>query len=480
MDASSLDYLFHPRSIAVIGVSPDLTRHSAARNYVRSQIEQGFKGNIYPVNPNGGEVCGLKIYQSVTDVPNQIDFVISAIPARHTLQLVKDCAARGVRAIHFFTSGFSEIEDEESKQLESDMLRLARQNGIRILGPNCMGLYCSESGLSFSVEFPGQISFPKQSGPFGFFSQSGGNSIYCVHEAVNHGVYFSKVASYGNAADLNESDFLEYFTHDPETRVIGAYIEGVKDGQRFFRTLKRASRLKPVIIFKAGNTESGTKVAASHTGSIAGDSRIWNSLLKQAGAVRVQSIEEIVDVVQLFSRMSLPESRNTAVIGSGGGPSVKAADDCSEAGLTLPVLPAPLRQRLKDIYCTEAGRILRNPVDTLMRSETLPPTIKMIADWDGIDLLIIHIAFDAWSMIDRKDSVKSAIDAILNLKGTIKKPVTVVLHCQATDGARQLASEVQGRLQAAGFTVYPSIKRAASAINKFIEYHEWRRNNRED
>lgn len=480
MDGSSLDYLFHPQSIAIIGVSHDLTRRSTARNYVRSLIESGFKGKIYPINPNGGEVFDLKIYQSVTDVPDRIDYVISAIPARHSLQLVRDCATRGVRAIHFFASGFSEIEDEEGKRLESDLLRLARQSGIRILGPNCMGLYCPETGLSFSLGFPRQSGFPKKSGPLGFFSQSGGNSIYCVNESINRGVYFSKVASYGNAADLNESDFLEYFILDPETKIIGAYIEGVRDGERFLRVLRRATQLKPVIIYKAGTTESGTQAAASHTGSMAGANSIWDSLLKQAGAIQVNSIEEIIDIAQLFLRMPLPKGRNTAIIGSGGGPSVKAADDCTNAGLTLPMLPAQLRQRLKDIYRTEAGYMLRNPVDTLMMPDTLPATIKIIAECDQIDLLIMHVAFDTWSLIDRKDIVEPAIASILNLNDTINKPVTVVLHCQATDDARQLALEVQGRLQEAGFTVYPSIKRAASAINKFIAYHEWRQRNQED
>jgi len=475
MTAASINDIFHPRSVAVSGVSPDLSRHNAARNYVRSLIESGFKGNIYPVNPNGGEVYGLKIYRSITDIPGQIDHVISAIPSKHALQLVNDCAVRGVRAIHFFTSGFSEIEGEEGKQLESDMLKIAHQNGIRIIGPNCMGLYCPESGISFSVEFQGQSSFPKECGPLAFFSQSGGNSIYFVNESVQRGIFLSKVASYGNAADLNESDFLEYFSQDPDTGIIGAYIEGVKDGRRFFEALKKAAQVKPVIIFKAGNTEAGTGTASSHTASLAGSSKVWDSLLKQTGTIQVNSIAEIVDVAQSFLHMSLPVGRNTAIIGSGGGPAVKAADDCSDAGLILPPLPAQLRQGLRDIYHTEAGYILRNPVDTMMRPETLPATIKMIADWEKIDLLIFHLAFDTWSMIDRRDIIRPGIDTIISLKGTIKKPMAVVLHCQATDGARNMASEVQRQLQEAGFAVFPSIKRAASAINKFIQYHERRK-----
>jgi len=472
MNDSGLDYLFHPRSIAITGVSHDLTKTSISRTYVRGLIEFGFRGKIYPVNPNGGEVFGLKIYPSITDIPDRIDYVISAIPARLTLQLVTDCAARGVKAIHLFTSGFSEIEAEEGKQLEADMLKLARQSGIRILGPNCMGLYCPETNLTFSADFAEQSGFPKQSGPLGFISQSGGNSIYCVNEARARGIYFSKAVSYGNGADLNESDFLEYFADDPETKIISAYIEGVRDGERFRKVLNKVARLKPVIIYKAGTTESGTQAAASHTGSIAGSSSLWDSFLKQAGAIQVHGIEEIVDVAQLFLRIRPPRGKGTAIIGSGGGPSVQAADDWTNAGFSLPTLPSDIRQRLKDIYQTEAGHIFRNPVDTLMRSEILPTTIKIIADCDQIDLLLFHIAFDTWSMIDKREIVEPAVASILKLNNTMDKPVVTVLHCQSTDGARQLASETQRRLCEAGFAVYPSIKRAASAVSKFIQHNE--------
>ncbi len=276
----SLDYLFHPRSVAIIGVSRDSTQYSPGRAFMQSLLGSGFKGKVYPVNPSGGEAFGLKIYPSVKDIPDRVDYVIAAIPARYTPQLVADCATKGVRAIHFFTSGFSEIEGDEGKRLESDMLTVARQSGIRILGPNWMGFYCPETGLTFA------FNFPKQTGPLGIIAQSGGNSIYCVNEAATRSIYFSKVISYGNASDLNESDFLEYLTYDPETKIIAAYIEGVRDGSRFVRVLERAARLKPVIIFKAGTTETGTRAAAAHTSSMGGSRRIWESQLKQAGAIQ--------------------------------------------------------------------------------------------------------------------------------------------------------------------------------------------------
>ena len=235
-DKLSLDYIFHPKSIAVAGVSSDTTRLSQGRHFLESLIDAGFEGKLYPFSRETGEVSGLKIYPSIKDVPGTVDYVISAIPAQHIPQLIIDCASKGVKAIHMFTAGFSEIEDEEGGQLQSQITALAQQTGVRIIGPNCMGLYCPKTHLAFHPDFP------KESGNIGFISQSGGHSIYAVREAATKGIHFSKVISYGNAADLNESDFLEYLTHDPDTEVITAYFEGVKDGNRFLKTLKQVAK----------------------------------------------------------------------------------------------------------------------------------------------------------------------------------------------------------------------------------------------
>jgi len=448
---------------------------------MQSLIDAGFKGGIYPVNPKDGEAFGARIYTSVLDIPDTVDYVISTVSAQCAPQLVADCAAKGVKAIHFFAAGFSEIEDEEGKQLESEIIRLARQSGIRVIGPNCMGLYCPATGLSFAVNLPEQSSFPKQSGTVGLLSQSGANSTYCIREASARGVYFSKAISYGNASDLNEADFMEYLTYDPATKIITAYVEGVKDGPRFARALKVASKAKPVIMFKGGATGNGVRTAASHTSAMAGSDSLWDSVLRQAGAIRVYSIEEIVDVVSLFLHMSPPKGRNTAIIGWGGGAGVKAADECSNAGLILPVLPVEIRQTLKNIYGTEAGLIFGNPVDVfrLTGSEKLVDSIKVIANSDQIDLLIIYVSFDIFSLTDGKDTIKTYVESILRLNSVVDKPIAVVLDSHPTDRSKWLASEAHVRLSEAGFPVYPSITRAADAISKFIQYHQWHQRNSE-
>ena len=313
IDQSTIESLFHPRSIAVMGVSTDATRWNAGQRFVKALLESGFTGTVYPVNLDGNEIFGLKVYHSLREIPGAVDYVISAIPAENTLQLIADCGDKGVKAVHMFTAGFSETGERALGDLELAVASLARQRGVRIIGPNCMGLYCAKSGLSF------RTNFPRQSGPVGFISQSGGNTTYGVLEAAVRGVYFSKVVSYGNACDLNETDFLEYLTGDPETKIIAAYIEGVVDGRNFIEVLRRATAIKPVVIFKGGTTETGARTASSHTSAIAGSDRIWSTLLRQVGAFQVDSIEEMVDVLLLFTYMSPSKGRKAAVIGLGGG-----------------------------------------------------------------------------------------------------------------------------------------------------------------
>ncbi len=234
---------------------------------------------------------------------------------------MQDCAAKGVKVVHLFTSGYSEIEDEAGKNLEDEVLNIARKAGIRIIGPNCMGFYCPSAGVTFAGEYPEQEGFPRKAGWLGLISQSGGNCIFCIREASSRGVFFSKAISFGNAADINESDLLEYMTDDPETKIIAMYLEGLADAPRFTKALKRAVSMKPVIINKAGNSETGARMCASHTGAIAGSASTWRSLLKQAGAIQVESMSELVDISVAISHLPLPAGRNVAVdrLGWGSG-----------------------------------------------------------------------------------------------------------------------------------------------------------------
>jgi len=469
-NTDNLDFLFHPRTIAIAGVSANVHKFNAGLKFLESLIEFGFKGKIYPVNATGGEVMGMKIYKNLKDIPDKIDFVISAIPAPYTPQLVADAAEKGVRAIHFFTSGFSEIENIEGKSLQADIMARAKSGGIRVVGPNCLGLYCPASGLSFNADFE------KASGPVAMIAQSGGNAAHCVQEGNGRGVLFSKVISMGNGADLTESDYLEYLAQDDETKIITAYLEGVKEGPRFLRALKSATERKPVIILKVGTSESGAEAAASHTTAMAGSNRVWEGLLRQAGAIRVGSIEEMMDVTLALQRMPAPAGNRIAIAGIGGGASVILADEFTHAGLVLPRLSDTLRKSLIDLYSSEAGRIFKNPVDlnSFEGPEIFFKTMTALDQCEEADLLAIHVAFDHFGLISIKDK-EFMIGVYLKLIGQIsreiKKPLAVILHSYTSVQMRKLAYDATKEFTAAGLAVFPSIQRAAVALSKFTRYH---------
>jgi len=440
--------------------------------FIESLRKFGYKGQIYPLHPSGGEVYGMKIYANVKDVPGPMDYVISAVSARYTPQLVADCAVKGVKAVHLFTSGYSEIEDEIGGKLEAEVLKIARKGGVRLIGPNCMGIYCPSSGMTFAQDFNDQHGFPKRPGPLGLISQSGGNSIYAVRAGSGRGVFFSKVISYGNAADLNETDFLEYMADDPDTRIIGMYIEGVKNGRRFMQALKRAAAIKPVIINKAGATDGGARACATHTSAVAGSAAIWQGLLKQAGAIQVDSMDELIDMSVTLLRLPLPAGKRAVVIGTGGGLGVESADQIISAGLKLPLLTPSIRKEICSIYGTEAGSMYRNPVDAppFGGIENTVKAVSVAAASDKVDLLILHFAFDIWAMVSRSEPRYFFTEMIEGIQSKVKKPMAMVLHYTTELAAKQSADELQKKWVDMGLPVYHSIARAASAINRYIHW----------
>ncbi len=254
MPIHPMEEIFHPKSIAVIGAS----NNSRARGYayIRHLLDHKFKGKIYPINPKYSEVLGIKAYPSLREVPGSVDYVICCVPASAVPDILEDCAQKGVKAAHLFTARFSETGRQEDAELEQKILKQARKGGIRLIGPNCLGIYYPKEGLAFGYDFP------INSGSVGLISQTGGLAGGCIQLASLRGIYFSKVISYGNALDYNESDFLDYLAQDPETKVILMYVEGLKDGKRFFDTLRRATSVKPVIIIKGGRGKSGTRAVA--------------------------------------------------------------------------------------------------------------------------------------------------------------------------------------------------------------------------
>ncbi len=458
----ALGFVFHPRSVAVVGASTS----QGPGGFVEAILEMGFDGALYPVNPKASELAGLTCYPSLADVPGDVDYVISSIPAPLVPQLVEDAAAKKTKVIHFFTAGFSETGDDERADLESKTVARCRELGIRVIGPNCMGLYVPAAGLSF---MPGM---PREPGSVAFISQSGANAGEFCRAAGARGVRYSKVISYGNGVDLREADFFEYCAEDPDTDVIAAYIEGVKDGPRFLRAVSLAASRKPVIILKGGRTEAGGRATASHTGSLAGSLQIFDAACRQAGAIRVDTMDQLVDAVtatRFISRLSGP---GVAIIGGGGGHSVLAADEVASAGLRVPALPQEVQRKLMD-FTPVAGTSVRNPVDTnvgfgLQGNKAISDTIRIAAEAEEIDVILYHTSF-SWGPATRGvvDPVKLAREGAVMLGEVMRetdKPVVVVVRPPLGAHGVEATVAFQDEAAAQGLATFPAVGRAADAL----------------
>jgi acyl-CoA synthetase (NDP forming) len=476
---TNLDFIFNPRSAAIVGISANAEPNSTntAATYLESFLSGGFSGPIYPINHKGGEIRGRKIYPNVKDVPGPLDYVICCIQAPFVPQLIKDCAAKGVKVVQFFTAGFTESETEKGRELQEEIVALARQGGIRLIGPNCMGVYCPGTGVSFAPDFP------KESGKVGYICQSGGNAHFGIRYAVQRGVHFSKVVSYGNACDVDESDLLEYLTADPETEIIAVYIEGVKDGKRFVRALKEAVAVKPVIVLKGGRTDAGARAAASHTGTLAGSSRVWEGVLRQLGVATVNSVEELADLLVTFLYLPVPMCPRLGTIGISGGATVIATDVYSSAGLVLPHLPLEVQQELRRLVKSEAGLSFDNPVDisSSYYSSVNYHGFKILAECDRIDIALFHLPL---SIMPRTHSLDTraalwVLDHAVKVKKESNKPIGAVVYNIVGAEGWETALKCQELCHGVGIPVYFSIDSAAKAISRFVTYHERRETRRQ-
>jgi len=463
-----LDEIFHPKSLAVVGASAS----EPGAGWVARQIQFGFKGTVYPVNPRATEIDGLKCYPTLRDIPGPVDYVIFNVPLRLAPQIMEDCVAKKVKIAHIFTAGFSETGTAEGKQTEARVAAIAKAGGVRVLGPNCMGLHYPAEGITFNS------SHSKQPGHLAFISQSGAGANRFIGLANSRGIYFSKAISYGNAIDLNASDLMEYLTSDDETRIIACYTEGVREGQRFFNAVKNCTKTKPVVMLKAGLTEGGAGAAASHTASLAGSVSTWNAFFKQTGTIQVNSLEEIADVVLALSLMTSPKGRRVGIVGRGGGLGVMATDACERAGLKVPPFVPETRQRLLNVI-PEVGAGVRNPVETDARfsgiADFYTNGLKIVAADPQIDFILTHIGVDVYGgrVNDLQGEMARTADVLARVAPTLPKPVAIVLYPGEHLKAISAVLETRERLVKAGIPVYPTIDAAARAVNRLIDYHEF-------
>lgn len=474
-----LDAAFHPRSIAVVGASGNPS--SMGHRFVLHLLNYGYRGQIYPVAVNWPEVLGIKAYSTLGDIPGTIDYVICCLPALKVPQLLSECPQKEVQVVHLYTARFSETGSRDAARLETKILQQARKLGIRLIGPNCLGIYHPREGIAFAYDFP------TEPGKVGMLSQSGGAATEFINYASLRGIRFSKVISYGNALDLNEADYLQYFANDPETEIIAGYIEGVKDGRRFLDILRQTSRSKPVIILKAGRGNAGTRTVASHTGSLAGSLRNWETAIKQAGAIQARDLEDLMNLVVSFSFLPPVLGTRVGVVGGGGGMSVLSADGWEEAGFSVVPLPPDIEQEIEKTVPELWWGWIRNPVDMSI----LPPEarasnlagriLRMMAQSPHFDLIVVNITVGGPSSgAELAASTRREVENIMDIKRNTTKPLAAVLNT-GTLGVDDFDSprwkglaERKADLIGAQIPVYSTPKEAASAIIQLVGYYQRR------
>jgi acyl-CoA synthetase (NDP forming) len=387
--------------------------------------------------------------------------------------LLDDCAAKGVKSVHFFTAGFSESGYTERAELERAMLSKARSGGFRIIGPNCIGLFVPRSRLVNAT------GVPLEPGPIAFISQSGGHAQNLPFYSAQRGLRFSKVVSYGNALDVDESELLEYFSQDPETEIIAAYIEGVKDGQRFRKALQEATARKPVVVYKGGTTEAGKRAAHGHTASLTSSVDVFNALCRQLGTIQVDDAEELIDVlVALRFARPLPRGIGVAVAGAGGGPSVLASDEMEKANLHLPHLSLAVQAELKQSLPL-AGSIFSNPVDTpnLASPEAISVAMRVLGRVPDIHMLIYHLGFHPISRwgggrFSSPAFLQPVIGALTEVQQTTGKPVLMVLNPALDLNEMKDFLAAQEAFVAAGFPVFHSLRQVAKAMARVVAWSQ--------
>ena len=477
MAIEQLEAIFHPRSIAVVGASKN--PFAMGYRYVLHLKNYGYQGKIYPVTPHCSEILGYKVYPSLKEISDTVDYVICCLPAAKVPDLLSECPKKQVKAVHLFTGRLSETGKEDASKLEEDILRQAKELGVRLIGPNCMGIYYPDEGIAFGYDFP------TETGNLGMFLQSGGAATEFIYYADLRGIRFSKVISYGNALDINETDFLEYLSKDDKTKVIGSYIEGLEDGRRFFSILKQAALSKPVVILKAGRSSAGVRQAASHTASLAGSQKTWKTAIKQAGAIQARTLEEMMDLVTSFYFLPPIYGTRVGIVGGGGGRSVLSADEWEEAGFNVVHLPLEIKEEVKNTLPELWWDWIKNPVDVSIFPEKAFATnlsgkiLRMMAKSDQFDLLIVNLTVGGpFSASEFVGFIGNEVKDIIAINKKEKKPIVVIMNTGALDTNEfnelrwKCLAKQKARLIEAKIPFYSNTEQAAKALIQFVGYYK--------
>ena len=460
MGVNELDYILKPRSVAIIGATSNPKKYGFQFvNYVKGH---GFRGKIYPINPKGGEVLGLKMYPDLDSIEDEVDLAVILTAAHTVPQIIQDCARKGVRGVIIITAGFSE-SGETGRKLEEEVVETARSKGIRIVGPNCLGVVNLELGLNATA----CAVVPKQKGSLGFISQSGSSLEFLFSLSEERGIYFNKVVSSGNEADLTLVDYFEYFSQDPDTNVIMMYIEGIdeKDGRRFIELAKETTPKKPVVALKVGRTSIGEKAISTHTAALVGNAELYSAVFQQYGIIQAKTFEELFDFGLAFSGGRVPMGDRVAIMGP-GGPIISSADVLGEEGASIPEFSRQTVEKFKKIVPSFMVG-LKNPLDItpslpMDERERVYMTLLEDEDTDGAIILTSALFY-----------MKKFSEIIPRVYEKSSKPVVVGSIMSMTLPEIHETAKTLGH---AGIPFYPSPERAAKAYSALVRYGEYIKN----
>jgi len=467
LNQTDIQKIFKPAQVAVIGASAGDYKFGGTSFLLKLQAG-GFRGALYPINPKAREIRGIKAYPDLFSLPQVPDLAIVCVAARLVPGVLEDCARIGLRHVHILTSGFKETGLAEDKLLEERITAIARAEDLKLIGPNCMGPYCPRAGLTAWGAIPGL------SGSVGIISQSGGLAQRMTEYAASLGIGVDKAVSFGNAAVLDSTDFLEIMAEDTDIRVIAMYLESVKDAARLLRAAKAASKKKPVILWKGGESPAGAATAASHTGALAGSRKMWQAFCRQTGVIRVRSMNECIDAVMAFSLLPAPAGPGVFLIGGGGGNSVAYSDTFCRIGFEVPQLSDATMDFLRRSVPT-AGSIAGNPLDmwrTFIDADYLAQVLELGYQDPAVSTIVVDrvIPRIAYHFPDLTDPTPETIEFLKNRP--IAKPTVFTID---SDGGDPELADAGVRLRAefcrAGIAAFPSAGRAAKALRHLYRYH---------
>ena len=480
VDRARLDRMLNPRTVVVIG------EKGPGYQFLRSQLE--YRGHLYSVQIDEKEIPGIEEMgvtnlTSLSEVPGEIDLVISAVPRQVAPFITRQAIARGAAGVHFFTAGFAETGDEQGLALQGQILELLREDGMPAIGPNCMGVYNRALGLRFHTAQDVGVD-ELEGGSLAILSQSGTHGVNLTVGAQRAGVRVGRTISFGNALVVSESDLLAYLRDDDSTEAIAIYLEGVREGRRFFELLRETTRRKPVVLWRGGESYAGARAVRSHTGSLASQKAVWDAMVRQAGAIPAGSLDDAVDAIAALGHTDAPSGRRLALITMTGGQSVAITDEFERAGFEVPELSAASYERLAQFYNVIGGSY-RNPFDaggTIRELENLGRLLEVVEADPAIDGGVA-IDLNVRLFADEPEQFTRMLDALERFRESSGQPVIATLHIlvatlQMTDREEESREAVLGRARehivARGFAAYPDFRRAAAALRRIVDYHAWR------